>query len=109
MTHIKFDYQKALAFFGEHELSQLQSQVNAADKDLRQKTGAGHDFTGWVDLPTTYDKEEFARVKQAAAQIQADSEVLVVIGIGGSYLGARAAIDFLNHSFYNVAPERRTP
>ena len=109
MTHIKFDYQKALAFFGEHELSQLQSQVSAADKDLRQKTGAGHDFTGWVDLPTTYDKEEFARVKQAAAQIQADSEVLVVIGIGGSYLGARAAIDFLNHSFYNVAPERRTP
>ena len=65
------------------------------------KSGAGNDFLGWIDLPVDYDKDEFARIKAAAKKIQSDSEVLVVIGIGGSYLGARAAIDFLRHGFYN--------
>lgn len=84
-------------------------------EDARQllvsKSGAGNDFLGWLDLPVDYDKEEFARIKKAAAKIQGDSEVLVVIGIGGSYLGARAAIEFLRHGFYNnVSKEiRRTP
>lgn len=102
MTHIKFDYSKALQYFGEHELQQLQAQVSTVDTMLRKRTGAGADFTDWVEWPETYDKAEFTRIKQAAEKIKSDSEVLVVIGIGGSYLGARAAIEFLNHSFYNV-------
>ncbi|MFZ2551092.1 MAG: glucose-6-phosphate isomerase, partial [Trichococcus flocculiformis] len=102
MSHIQFDYSKALKFFAQHELDYIQYQVTAADKALREGTGPGNDFTGWIDLPKDYDKEEFARIKAAAKKIQSDSEVLVVIGIGGSYLGARAAIDFLNNTFYNV-------
>ena len=73
-----------------------------AKETLVSKTGAGNDFLGWIDLPVDYDKEEFARIKAAAKKIQNDSDVLLVIGIGGSYLGARAAIEFLSHSFYNV-------
>lgn len=101
MAHITFDHSKVAPFVNEHELSYMQSQVTAAHEMLRNGTGAGSDYIGWVDLPTNYDKEEFARIKEAAKKIQSDSEVLVVIGIGGSYLGARAAIDFLNHTFYN--------
>ena len=75
------------------------------------KNGAGNDFLGWLDLPVDYDKEEFTRIQKAAAKIQSDSEVLVVIGIGGSYLGARAAIEFLRHGFYNNVSKdvRKTP
>ena len=82
-----------------------------AKKVLVEKTGAGNDFLGWIDLPIDYDKEEFERIKKAAQKIQSDSEVLIVIGIGGSYLGARAAIEFLRHGFYNnVSKEiRKTP
>ncbi len=111
MGHIKFDYSKVAPFVREHELDYMQTQVTAADKALREGTGPGNDFLGWIDLPKNYDKEEFARIKKAAAKIQADSDVLVVIGIGGSYLGARAAIEFLQHSFYNALPkeERKTP
>ncbi|AQS53354.1 Glucose-6-phosphate isomerase [Jeotgalibaca dankookensis] len=111
MTHIKFDYSKALQFFNDHELDYMQAQVETADKALRKGTGPGSDYIGWVDWPTNYDKEEFTRIKEAAKKIQTDSEVLVVIGIGGSYLGARAAIEFLNHSFYNVqtSDQRKTP
>ena len=111
MSHIKFDYSKVAPFVNEYELSYMQSQVTAADKLLREGTGAGNDFLGWIDLPKNYDKEEFARIKKAAEKIQSDSEVLVVIGIGGSYLGAKAAIDFLNHSFYNLlsSDERKAP
>ena len=85
--------------------------AQAAFDTLVNGTGAGNDFIGWVDLPVNYDKEEFARIKKAAEKIKSDSEVLVVIGIGGSYLGARAAIEFLRHSFYNsVSKEiRKTP
>lgn len=111
MAHIHFDYSKATNFFGDHELAYIQSQVTLADKELREGTGAGNDFTGWIEWPEKYDKEEFDRIKAAARKIQSDSDVLVVIGIGGSYLGARAAIDFLNHSFYNVQSQsdRKTP
>ena len=111
MGHISFDYSKALGFFNQEEINQLQSTVTAVDKDLREGLGVGADFTGWINLPRDYDKEEFARIKEAAKKIQEDSEVLVVIGIGGSYLGARAAIDFLNHAFYNYLPaeQRKTP
>jgi len=111
MSHIKFDYSKVAPFVNEYELSYMQSQVTAADKQLREGTGAGSDFLGWIDLPKNYDKDEIARIKKAAQKIQSDSEVLVVIGIGGSYLGAKAAIDFLNHSFFNLLPneERKAP
>ena len=111
MSHIKFDYSKMSSFIGENELGYMQSQVSAAHKDLHEGTGAGSDFLGWIDLPVNYDKDEFARIKKAAEKIQSDSEVLVVIGIGGSYLGAKAALDFLNHSFYNLLgdSERKAP
>lgn len=89
----------------------MKSAVMCAKDVLVGKTGAGNDFLGWIDLPVDYDKEEFARIKKAAEKIQNDSDVLLVVGIGGSYLGARAAIEFLSHSFYNVLPKgkRKTP
>ena len=85
--------------------------LEEAKEQLVSKSGAGNDFVGWIDLPEEYDKEEFARIKKAAQKIQSDSDVLIVIGIGGSYLGARAAIEFLRHGFYNnVSKEiRKTP
>lgn len=108
---VRFDYSKALTFVGRHEIDYLADAVRTAHDQLHNGTGAGSDFLGWIDLPTNYDKEEFARIKQAAAKIQSDSDVLVVIGIGGSYLGARAAIEMLSHSFYNLLPKdrRKTP
>lgn len=112
MTHITFDYSKVLdKFVAAHEVDYMQAQVSAADAFLRQGTGPGSDFLGWLDLPENYDKEEFAHIQEAAAKIQSDSEVLVVIGIGGSYLGAKAAIDFLNNHFANLqtAEERKAP
>ena len=112
MTHIKFDYSKVLdKFVAPHELDYMQPQVTAADNALRNGTGPGAEMTGWLNLPEEYDKDEFARIQKAAAKIQSDSEVLIVIGIGGSYLGARAAIDFLNNSFVNLQSkeERKAP
>ncbi len=109
MTHVRFDYSKALTFFGEHELTYLRDLVKVAHHSLHEKTGAGSDFLGWIDLPVDYDKDEFSRVQKAADKIKADSDVLLVIGIGGSYLGARAAVEMLNHSFYNaLSKEKRT-
>lgn len=111
MSKVTFDYSKAAPFIGAHEVDFMKKQVLDAKELLVSKTGAGNDFLGWIDLPVDYDKEEFDRIKKAAAKIQSDSEVLLVIGIGGSYLGARAAIEFLRHSFYNsVSKEiRKTP
>ena len=108
---LNFNYQFAKKFFNESELKQIKPYVELANEVLTSKSGAGNDFLGWVDLPETYDKDEFARIKKAAEKIKNDSEVLVVIGIGGSYLGAKAAIEFLSHSFYNNLPKdkRKTP
>ncbi|TVP85165.1 MAG: glucose-6-phosphate isomerase [Alkalicoccus sp.] len=108
---ISFDYSKAADFLGQHELDNLQPAVEAAHHMLHEGTGAGSDFLGWVDLPVNYDKEEFGRIQKAAEKIQSDSEVLLVIGIGGSYLGARAAIEALTHTFYNELDgnKRSTP
>lgn len=108
---VAFDYSKAAPFVRKEELENMKSAVMCAKDVLVGKTGAGNDFLGWIDLPVDYDKEEFARIKKAAEKIQGDSDVLLVVGIGGSYLGARAAIEFLNHSFYNVLPKgkRKTP
>lgn len=99
MTHIQLDYQKALKFFGQHELDQQQDAVKAIHRTIHEGTGAGSDFLGWVDLPVNYDKEEFSRIKEAAKQVQSHSDVFVVIGIGGSYLGARSAIEMLTPAF----------
>ncbi|WP_404347404.1 glucose-6-phosphate isomerase [Sutcliffiella horikoshii] len=111
MTHIRFDYKKALSFFGEHEITYLRDAVKVAHHSLHEKTGAGNDYLGWIDLPTDYDKEEFARIVKSAEKIKNDSDILLVVGIGGSYLGARAALEMLNHSFYNALTkeQRKTP
>ena len=107
MKKLSFDYSNALDFFKENELALMEAQCKTATETLMNGTGAGNDFLGWVDLPTTYDKVEFNRIKDAAQKIKNDSEVLVVIGIGGSYLGARAAIEFLSHTFYNNQPKSK--
>ena len=111
MEKLNFNYQFAKNFFNENELKQIKPYVELANEVLASKTGAGNDFLGWVDLPENYDKDEFDRIKKAAEKIKNDSEVLIVIGIGGSYLGAKAAIEFLSHSFYNNLPKdkRKTP
>ncbi|RDY26599.1 glucose-6-phosphate isomerase [Romboutsia weinsteinii] len=101
MERIQFDYSKALGFFNQTEIDALQSYVDVSHKMLHEKTGLGNDFLGWIDLPKNYDKEEFDKIKKAAEKIKSDSDVLLVIGIGGSYLGARAAIETLGHSFRN--------
>ena len=111
MSKVRFDYAKAASFIAEHEVENIKKSVLDAKEVLVSKSGAGNDFLGWIDLPVDYDKEEFSRIKEAAKTIQSDSEVLLVIGIGGSYLGARAAIEFLRHSFYNIVDKsvRKTP
>ena len=111
MEKITFDYSKAAGFISDEEVTYMSKLVEDAKKQLLDRNGAGNDFLGWLDLPVDYDKEEFTRIKKAAEKIQGDSEVLIVIGIGGSYLGARAAIEFLRHGFYNnVSKEiRKTP
>ncbi|MDF2724298.1 MAG: pgi, partial [Paenibacillus sp.] len=108
---LHFDYSRALSFVQQHEIDYFREPVRLAHEQLHRGTGAGSDYLGWIDLPTQYDKEEFARIKQSAKRIQSDSDALVVIGIGGSYLGARAAIEMLSHSFYNILPKdkRSTP
>lgn len=111
MSKVTFDYSKAAPFISADEVKFMKKATLDAKEVLVSKTGAGNDFLGWIDLPVNYDKEEFDRIKAAAKKIQSDSEVLLVIGIGGSYLGARAAIEFLRHSFYNVVDKevRKTP
>ena len=111
MAKVTFDCSKASKFISDDEVVAMKKIAEDAKEVLVNKSGAGNDFLGWIDLPVDYDKDEFARIKAAAKKIQSDSEVLVVIGIGGSYLGARAAIDFLRHGFYNnVSKEiRKTP
>ena len=110
-SKVTFDYSKASKFISDEEIEMMKKQTMDAKELLVSKTGAGNDFLGWIDLPVNYDKDEFKRIKEAAAKIQNDSEVLLVIGIGGSYLGARAAIEFLRDSFYNVVDKsiRKTP
>ena len=109
--NISFDYSNARFMVSDDNLKAMSKRVLDAKDVLVNRTGAGNDFLGWLDLPVNYDKEEFARIKQAAKKIQSDSEILIVIGIGGSYLGARAAIEALRHSFYNVIDKdmRKTP
>lgn len=104
---LKVDLSKLQGFINPDELEKLEPMVKAAYKLVKDKSGAGNDFLGWVDLPEDYDKEEFARIKIAAEKIKGDSDVLVVIGIGGSYLGAKAAVEMLNHGFHNLLPKEK--
>ena len=98
---IKLNDKYLAGFIAEHEYENIQSAVSAAHRQILDRNGAGNDFLGWIDLPENYDKEEFARIKVAAEKIKKSCDVLVVIGIGGSYLGARAAIEFLKSPKYN--------
>lgn len=101
MEKLTLDLSKVLDFVSEEELMAMETEVSNAVKTLEDGIGEGNDFLGWKELPTDYDKEEFSRIEKAAEKIKKDSDVLVVVGIGGSYLGARAAIELLSHSFYN--------
>lgn len=111
MSKITFDYSKASGFIQDHEVESMKKITSDAKELLLSRKGAGNDFLGWIDLPENYDKDEFARIQKAAKKIQSDSQVLIVIGIGGSYLGARAAIEALRNSFYNMLDQsaRKTP
>jgi glucose-6-phosphate isomerase len=106
LENLKFSYRNALSFVSEREIEAMQEKVSKAHDTLMNKKGAGNDFLGWVNLPDNYDKEEFERIKKAAKKIRDDSKVLVVIGIGGSYLGARAAIEMLTSPF---GTDEKTP
>ena len=107
MGKITFDYSKTAGFISEEEIGYMSRLTEQAKDVLVSKNGAGNDFLGWIDLPVDYDKEEFSRIEKAAEKIKKDSDVLIVIGIGGSYLGARAAIEFLRHGFYNNLPKEK--
>ena len=106
---LNFNYKYASGFICENDFKGLEAQVYAAHDMLHNKTGLGNDFLGWIDLPENYDKEEFARIKKAADKIINDTDVLIVIGIGGSYLGARAAIEFLKSPYYNSMIQQLIP
>lgn len=99
---VKLNTRYLEGFVNDEDIKAIAPEVTAAAELLDSRTGAGNDFLGWIDLPVDYDKEEFARIKAAAEKIRNDSEVLVVIGIGGSYLGARAAIEFCKSQNRNL-------
>ncbi len=107
MKKLSFDLSNNEQFFGNHEVELMKKQVELAESELMEGTGAGNDFLGWVTLPNDYDKSEFERIKEAAEKIKKQSEVLIVVGIGGSYLGAKSAIEFLTHTFYNELPKEK--
>ena len=107
MGKITFDYSKTAGFISEEEIGYMSRLTEQAKDVLVSKNGAGNDFLGWIDLPVDYDKEEFSRIEKAAEKIKKDSDVLIVIGIGGSYLGARAAIEIVRHGFYNSLPKEK--
>lgn len=105
---MKLDAQHLTTFIKKNEYAAIAPQVSLAHDLLHNGTGAGSDYIGWVNLPTDYDKDEFSRIKASAEKIKSDTDVFIVIGIGGSYLGARAAIEFLKSQNYN-AIKKNTP
>lgn len=111
LDNVLFDYINAEDFISENAVCNMKEAALSARDTLLSGSGEGNDFLGWVDLPVDYDKEEFMRIKSAADRIKHNSDVFIVIGIGGSYLGARAAIEYLRHSFYNNVSKqiRKTP
>jgi len=104
-TALKFDYSKCFPFINNDEISFLEPTVKLCHDILHNKSGPGNEYAGWLELPHNYDRQEFERIKQAAKKIKEDSEVFIVIGIGGSYLGARAGLEMLGHSFGNLLPK----
>ncbi len=107
MKNVRFDDTAAAWFLKDHDVAQWMRKAEEGRKTLVERTGEGNDFLGWIDLPVDYDRDEFARIENAAARIRENSDILFVIGIGGSYLGARAANEFLNHDFYNNLPKEK--
>ncbi|MHB8963442.1 MAG: glucose-6-phosphate isomerase [Saccharofermentanales bacterium] len=103
---LRFDYSNAGDFIDRHEIDNMAQQALLCHDMLHKKTGAGNEFTGWIELPSRYNRDEFKRIKKAATKIRKDTDIFVVIGIGGSYLGARAAIELLTHSFAGIASKR---
>ena len=103
---ISLDLSKVAPYLATSEVDYMEDMVKCAHDKLHNGTGAGNDFLGWIDLPVNYDKDEFERIKKSAEKIQSDSEVLIVIGIGGSYLGARAAIEMLTNNFHNALDKK---
>ena len=101
MKSLHFDYSKSSNFIKSYEVENIIPMAKVAQEMLANATGAGSDFLGWVNLPTNYDKEEFDRIKKSAKKIQSDSDYLVVVGIGGSYLGPRPVIEAINNNFTN--------
>lgn len=108
---LSFHYNNAANFIKDHELEFIEQHVAQAHHMLHERTGPGNEFTGWLDWPKSYDKDEFKRILETAQKIQEHSDVFLVIGIGGSYLGARATIEALQHTYYNILPKekRKTP
>ncbi|PIC77132.1 glucose-6-phosphate isomerase [Sporosarcina sp. P19] len=102
MSHITFDFSKASQYFGNYKVSFLEQTVESIHEQMHSGDSEHKNYLGWLDLPENYDREEFERIENTAKKIKETSEILVVIGIGGSYLGARAAIEMLQHSFYNM-------
>ena len=111
MKKILFDYSRATKFINKQELNNLKSIVAVAHELIHEKKGAGSEFLGWVDLPKNYEEDFLQDIQETAKLVQKNSDVLIVVGIGGSYLGTRAAIEMLNHHFYNLLPKtkRKTP
>ncbi|HCX03128.1 MAG TPA: glucose-6-phosphate isomerase [Clostridiales bacterium] len=107
MKKISIDYSKALNILNANDVYKMQEKVTQCHNMLHKGTGEGSEYVGWVDLPNNYDKKEFERIKRAGEKIRKDSDVLLVAGIGGSYLGARAAIEMLSHTFYNELPKEK--
>ena len=103
---ISFSAGNAGAFINQAEIGQLQPQLESAHRLIQKKSGPGSAYLGWLDLPQKYDKDELARIRQAASRIRRDTDIFVVVGIGGSYLGARAAIEMLGHSFQNLLAKK---
>ena len=109
MGKLKLDITHTEGFISEQELKNMTSYVEAAHNSLHDGSGAGADYTGWLDLPSSFDKDEFKRIKECAEKIKDDSDILIVVGIGGSYLGARAVIDALSHNYYNLLNKEKRP
>ena len=107
MRSLSLDVSKLEGFINENEIGYMKAMVNSAHEVIHNGTGAGNDFLGWLDLPKNYDREEFERIKVAAEKIRSNSDVLIVIGIGGSYLGSRAAIEMLTSNFNNMLPKSK--
>lgn len=107
MKNLRLDYSNILTYVNENEILGMEDNVKNAHEMLHGKSGAGSAFTGWVDLPLNHDKEELKRIKDVSQNIRSESEAFIVIGIGGSYLGAKAVIEALSHSFYNILPAHK--